>query len=234
MKREVVCFCEHRFDTDPPEEVDLARSPELEEAILMGSFMTAKCPRCGRLLKPEYPTRVRDTGRGIDLFLIPEEDRRDFLHGILPYSTGGAARVVIGYAELVEGLQMARCGLDGRAVEVVKYYLLHRALQDYESADRETLDPVVGGRLAVLFVRPEGEALVFHVHGLKDDEVAVVKVPRARYEQVLAQLERKLREEPFDRLLQPPYVSINNLYRSAGLPAQGPSGPEGDGGEGGA
>ena len=133
MKREIVCFCEHRFDADPPEEVDLARSPELEEAILAGSFMTAKCPRCGRLLKPEHPVRVRDAGRGIDLFMIPEEDRREYLHGASPPgSGGGAARVVIGYAELLEALQAVRCGLDARALEVVKYYLLNRALQEVE------------------------------------------------------------------------------------------------------
>ena len=51
--------------------------------------------------------------------------------------------------------------------------------------------------------------------------MAVVRLPRARYGQVLAQLEGKLREEPFDRILQPPYISINNLYRGAGLPERG-------------
>ncbi len=209
MKREIVCFCEHRFETDPPDEVDLARSPEMEEAIVMGSFMATKCPRCGRLLKPEYPARVRDDARGIDLFLVPEEDRRDYLRGALPYPTGGSARLVIGYAELVERLQIARCGLDERAIEVVKYYLLRRALQESDADDR-------AARTAVLFARQEGEALVFHVHGLKADEVAVVRVPRAKYEQVLVGLEKRLHEEPFDRLLQPPYVSINNLYRSGG------------------
>ncbi len=204
MKRQMVCFCEHRFEADLIDEVDLQRDPQMEEAILAGGFLATKCPRCGRLLKPECPLRVRDAGRGIDLFMVPEEDRREYLRGVLPYSTRGAQRVVIGFAELVEKLQEARAGLDERAVEVLKYYLLNRALEAYETADRVT----------VLLNRQEGETLVFHLHGLKQEEVAVVRIPRQKHDQALAGLESRLREEPFDRLLKPPYVSINNLYRA--------------------
>ena len=47
MKRKVVCYCDRDFEVDLPDQVEL--NPEMEEAILKGSFMSTKCPHCGKL-----------------------------------------------------------------------------------------------------------------------------------------------------------------------------------------
>jgi hypothetical protein len=231
MRKQVACICDHRFEVEFPGQVDLSRSPEMEEAILKGSFLTTKCPKCGKLFSVEVPVRLQDAGRQLDLFLIPEEDRREYLAGTLPYPVENARRVVIGYEEMVEKLLLHRDGLDDRCVELIKYHLLKRALQEYEEP-ADTVRVLFAGKTMEAAARDEvargdtvhdeanarsgahpGTALTFHLHGLRKDEVAVVRVPQQKYDQVLAGVEQKLREAPFDRLLAPPYVSINNLYR---------------------
>ena len=52
MKRRIVCFCEHSFDADVPDSVDLGKQPEVEQAILSGEFLSIRCPSCGKVLKP--------------------------------------------------------------------------------------------------------------------------------------------------------------------------------------
>ena len=44
--REIVCFCEHRFEAEVPERVDLAEDPAIEEQILGGEFLSVRCPSC--------------------------------------------------------------------------------------------------------------------------------------------------------------------------------------------
>jgi len=126
--RQIVCFCEHSFQTDVPERVDLAESPEVEEQILSGEFLSVRCPACGKLLKPEFPVFVRHEGGTI--LLVPELDRAAFCRGRLPYGLEDATRGAIGYEELAEKFLIKRAGLDDRVVELIKYYLLRKLLDD--------------------------------------------------------------------------------------------------------
>ena len=203
MKRQLVCFCEHAFEAEVPEVVDLGAEPEIEEAIVEGEFLTIRCPGCGKLLKPEYPVRVEGSAGGLSYFLIPELERGTFLRGASQYDLKGAARVVIGYDELAEKIRIKRQGFDDRVIELVKYYLLNKVLEGYEG-ERE---------VRILFSRREGETLVFHAMGLKEDEVGVLRVPVGTVEKAAGQLEERQSREPYATILRGPYVSVNTLYR---------------------
>ncbi len=199
MKRKLVCFCEHEFESEVADSVDLEKQPEARRAILDGDFQTIQCPGCGKALKPEFPVMVREPGR--TLFFVPELDRSAYYRGKLPYPVGEVDRVAIGYDELVEKLRIEEAGLDDRVVEVLKYYLLQKVLEHYEGE----------AEVRLLFSGLEPEGLVFHLHGLRDKEVGVLKVSRQMADKAAQQLKEKLREEPFDQILAGPYVSVNKL-----------------------
>jgi hypothetical protein len=202
MKRRIVCFCEHGFDAEVPDFVDLGMQPEVEQAIIDGEFLSIRCPNCGKVLKPEFPVMIEDPQAENTIFFIPELDRSAFFRGSLAYSLREANRVAIGYEELVEKFLLKRYNLDDRVVEIVKYYLLSKIMED-EGEDKE---------LRILFSRQEGDTVLFNVLGLKKDEVGILKVPAATLAKIASQLEEKKHQEPFSEVLKAPYISINNLF----------------------
>lgn len=202
MKRKVVCYCDRDFEVDFPDQVEL--NPEMEEAILKGSFMSTKCPHCGKLLKPEFPVNVKNPERGIDIIMIPEADRDAFYDNSYSCSIKEGQSVVIGHRELIEQLLAIKSALDIRAVEIVKYYLLKKALDDYDSEER----------LSIILAGKERDMLVFHIFGLKTDQLGIVRVAFEKYQRIVQELDARLKEEPFDVFLVPPYVSINKFFSS--------------------
>jgi len=205
MKRKVICYCDRDFQVDLPDQVEL--NPEMEEAILKGSFMITKCPHCGKLLKPEFPVRVKNRERGIDILMVPEQDRNAFYDNSLPYSIKRGRSVVIGHRELIEQLLVIKSALDIRAVEIVKFYLLKKALNDCNSEER----------LSIIFTGKEQDMLVFHIIGLKRDQLGIVYVALEKYQRIVQELDVRVQEEPFNVLLAPPYVSINKFFSSDSL-----------------
>ena len=201
MKRRIVCFCEHGFDADIPDSINLAEDPEAEQAILSGEFLSIRCPNCGKVLKPEFPVLIEDPQAENSIFFVPELDRAAYFRGSLAYSLREANRVAIGYEELVEKFLLKQYDLDDRVMEIVKYYLLSKVMED-ETGDKE---------LRILFSRQEGDMVLFNVLGLKEAEVGILKVPMATVEKIASQLEEKKRQEPFSEILKAPYISINNL-----------------------
>ncbi len=193
--RKIPCYCDNLVEIEVPEEADLSSDPGLADRIIEGRFLSATCPKCGKILKPEFPVRVVDSAKGWELFLVPELDRGPFLLGKSGYSLRDPARgrAVIGYPELAEKLAILRSGLDDRVVELIKFYLSEKAgdAPDLEIYFKE---------------RSEGR-LVFHLLGLKAEEVGISRLPEELYEKMARELPARMAEEPFSELLRPPYVS---------------------------
>ena len=202
MKQRIVCFCEHGFDADVPDSVDLAAEPETEEAIVRGEFLNIRCPNCGKVLKPEFPVYIEDPQAENTIFFIPELDRNAYFRASLAYSLREANRVAIGYEELVEKFLLKRYNLDDRVVEIVKYYLLSKIVS--EGAHE--------GEIRILFAKIQDDTVFFNVLGFKENEVGILKVPVQTVNKVAAQLEEKKQQEPFSEILKAPYVSINKLF----------------------
>ncbi len=191
-------MCGHTFESDFPEELDIAESPGLLEEIIKGSFLTVNCEKCDTCLRPEFPLRITGfsdaKGGYSDVMFIPELERDSFLLGKRDY-TGG--RVVIGRPELMEKASVYHSSLDDRALEILKYLLLEKM---------ESRDDV-----KIYYFETEAEEIRFQIFGLKQDEVGITKIPMDLYRRVEADIPKRLKEEPFREILMPPYVSVSKI-----------------------
>lgn len=195
-RRTIPCYCEYNVEIDVPDEVDLSTRPSIRDEIVAGNFLSALCPNCGKLLKPEFAVRIIDSSRNMEILLVPELERSAFLLGKSQYRLRDAVsgRVAIGYPELVEKLLVFEAGLDDRVVELIKFYLAQKTDGSQN--------------LQIYFREKAGDRIVFHLFGLKADEVGVSRVPFSLYEKLQKELPERLQESPYDAMLAPPYVSF--------------------------
>lgn len=201
--KEITCNCEKVFQADIPGEIDLGKSPDIIASILDGSFLNVTCPSCHTVLKPEFPVRIFDKKRHWDIHLVPELARNEFLKGMKSAAFDKKERYVIGYPELVEKVKCLSDDLDDRVIEYLKYHIFSKVLEKTENDENEII---------LYYNGKKGDELIFHIRGLKPDEVAVFKMPQSLYTKALADIEQKMAEEPFSEFLIPPYVSLNRLY----------------------
>jgi hypothetical protein len=195
----ITCMCEHSFDADFPDEVDLDREPQWLAQILSGDLFKLTCPKCGKVLKPEFPLRLSSVERKLDLFLIPETERTSFYRG--DYKVPAGASCVIGFPELLDRVKVLRDGLDVRAIEIMKYVYLSKAEESNQEAD-----------ISVCYFGKESGALCFHIYGLSaDGKIAVIKAPLANYESLLQALPAQAASDPYKTIVQPPYVSVRRF-----------------------
>ena len=195
-KHTIVCFCENSIEISVPEKINLEENPDVEGNIIEGTFLTYTCSFCGKELKPELPVHIADYSRNIDLYFIPEHERAAYLTGKKQFPPH--KRVVIGYPELVEKIKLYRWDLDDRIIEIIKFYLLEKA----------------GGspEIKVYLEAFEEDQLVFHLHGVKEDEIGIVPIPLSFYKKTEDQFAEIESDEQFSELLHPPYISIHKIY----------------------
>jgi hypothetical protein len=210
MRRKIPCFCENTFVADVPEEINLDADPHYIEDIVAGNFLNFTCSSCGKRLKPEFPLTVRWQSKNAVLEVLPELDRGEFYRRAknekADKKTGEKSaeksETVIGYPELSERVAVLRDGFLPDAVEAIKHYLFIKADESYPESD-----------ISIWYQGKDDAALVFHLHGVKKDEVAVMKAPLAIYEKTLADFERNPKAEPFSLLRFKGYCSIQNELR---------------------
>jgi hypothetical protein len=205
VKKTIACFCENTFEADIPDSVDLAAEPAVINQVLSGDFMALTCPLCGKRLTPEFPCLFVDAPGERDIFFVPELDRIAYLRGRLEYDVGDPWRVAIGFPELVEKLRVITKGLDDRVIEIMKYYLATRTSHS-ESGKTEQQ-----GEMGILFNEEESDALVFHVTGLRKDEIGVARLRRDIYRKIEADIEKRVLDAPFKEFCDPPYVSLKRI-----------------------
>ena len=216
MKKEIECMCEHKFEIELPDSIDLKADPHYLNEINNGTFQTHTCPECGNNLKPEFPLLVKHTPGNHNIFMVPEPYRLTFLRG--KYDTKQADRVVIGYPELVEKLQIFSDNLKDDTIEIIKYHLFKKA---EESQGDETLDTdentdnsfknLGNSGISIYFHGYKDDNLTFHVHGLRKNEIGVTSISSSLYRDINDNMEIRYSDEMFVRMLKPPYVSINSL-----------------------
>ncbi len=202
--RKITCNCEQTFSVEIPDTVDLDINPALIDDIASGSFLSCVCPTCGSVLHTDLMTRVDWPSRKVSITLIPEIDRLAYVSGNL--KEGKGTSVVIGYAELADRVATIRAGLDPIACETIKYHL---ALKAQEAA--------AGSKTAIYFERvTDSLEIVFHIHGLKKDEVAVMTVPRSVYDSVLSDVRANPSDDTYAALLNGDYLSYQNILIEEG------------------
>jgi hypothetical protein len=213
VKRKIPCPCDNTFTVEVPESIDLDAQPEYLDKILEGSFMNFICSSCGKKHKPEFPITLLWPSHGYAFEVLPEGERYAFYRRKKERKTEGAAmETIIGYPELADRLTVIRDGLLPIAVEALKYYILLRAEETGK-----------GEEISVWYQNRSSDHLEFHIHGLREGEVAVIRVPLAVYEKTVADFKSHPKGELVSSLHSGTYISVQNMM-SPVLPGQFPSG----------
>ncbi|MDR2631767.1 MAG: CpXC domain-containing protein [Spirochaetaceae bacterium] len=199
MKHTIPCFCDNTFSVEVPDEIDLDVEEEYINKIMDGSFMNFFCTTCGKKHKPEFPITVLWPSRNLRLEVIPELDRGEFYRR----KKGQELKeTVIGYPELSDRIAVYRDRLEPAVIEALKYYLLLRAEETNPDAE-----------ISIWYQHKEPEALEFHIHGLKTDEIAVTHLPLDLYEKTNRDYKTNPRGELFSSLRWRTYLSVQNMMR---------------------
>ncbi|MDR2701848.1 MAG: CpXC domain-containing protein [Spirochaetaceae bacterium] len=201
MQHKIPCYCDNTFIVDVPEEINLDTDPQYVEDILAGNFMNFTCTSCGKRHKPEFPLTVKWQGKGLTLEVLPELDRGEFYRRKEDKSKN-SRETVISYPELAERIAMVKEGLTVEAVESIKYYLYVKADESYPEEN-----------LIVWYHSKTENGLEFHIHGIKKNEVAVMRIPHALYEKTLTDFKATPKADPFPSLRVKSYCSIQNILR---------------------
>jgi len=201
MRHKIPCFCDNTFVVDAPEEINLDTDPQLIEDILAGNFMNYTCTSCGKRHKPEFNLTVRWPGKNLVLEVLPELSRGEFYRR-KQEKNQEPRETVISYPELSERISMLKDELVTEAVEALKYYLFLKADESYPEEE-----------ISVWYHTKAENNLEFHIHGIKANEVAVMRIPLALYEKTLEDYRANSNAEPFPSLRVKSYCSIQNVLR---------------------
>ena len=209
MTKKIPCLCDSSFDAEIPTEIDLDANPAFIDEILSGAFLNFSCPNCGKKHKPEFALKVLWPSKKIWFDVFVELDRGEFYRRKkeAPNSGPMSKETIIGYPELAERLQVYLDGLEPEAVEAIKYFLYLKAEETYPDVEMDIWYSGFAGE----------KSLEFHIHGIKKDEVAVMKVPFSLYEKNREDFRKNPKAEIFGALRVRSYLSVKNMMRPEGL-----------------
>ena len=208
MKQKITCLCDNSFDVDIPEEIDLDQNPVYMDEIQDGSFLNFICPSCKKKHKPEFPVTVLWPSKNLKLEVLPELDRGEFYRrkespaDKSPYTL----ETIIGYPEMAERLAVIQDGYEPTPVEAIKYQLGLKAEEQYPDNEME-----------IWYYSSDSDSLEFHIHGIKANQVAVMKIPLSLYKKTLADYKEHPKKEIFTVLRAGNYLSYKNTMRPEGL-----------------
>lgn len=197
--RKLTCHCEHEFSADIPESVNLDEHPEVVGKIASGSFLTCTCPSCNSILHLDIRTRVEWPSKNAVVVLVPEIERLSLESG--QTEREGNESFVVGYAELADRIAVLDAGLDPLAVEFLKYRLLEKSRE----ANPDLMPLLYFERLT------DNKDLEFHIHGIRDGEVAVTSVPNRVYSMIRDEIATNPDRDDCLALVNGGYISVRNI-----------------------
>ena len=204
MIRKISCICDNAFSAEVPERIDLDAEPQILREILEGSFMNFTCASCGKLHKPEFPITILWPGKNLILEVLPETERTAFYRR--KPDKGQRGETLIGYPEMAERLLVVQDDLEAPAVEALKYYLILKAQENNPE-----------GEIRVWYRGKDRDSLEFHIQGIREDSIAVMKIPGELYEKTLRDYKRNPKAELYLSLRFSNYCSIMNMMRPGAL-----------------
>ena len=211
MKRKIPCFCDNSFEVEIPDEIDLDKNKEYFDEIQNGSFLNFSCASCGKILKPEFPIAIIWPSKKLRFEVFPELDRGYFYRKKKQSAAKSSLKTetIIGYPELADRLAVIRDGFDPVPMEAIKYMLQLKAEDQYP--DSEPNIWYFGS------VKGSDGSIEFHIHGIKNNEVAVMKIPYSLYEKTMEDYQSNPKKEIFSILRVQNYLSIKNTMRHEAL-----------------
>lgn len=213
--QKITCKCDYSFDIEHERVIDLDAQPALTDEIINGTFLSYLCPACNSKVNVELETECIWKSKNTVLLFVPEKKRMEclgFCAGAVRVDAESNKKIktepvkkgqtpVIGYPEFADRVAVLDAGLEPEIIEAVKFFILDGGKE------------VEGKHIQVLFEKLiEHAYLRFHIHGLKEDEVAVMHVPISLYEAVSDDRKDGRRKEVFDALYLGPYLSYKNIH----------------------
>jgi len=221
MKRKITCFCDNTFDVDIPEEINLDSASNYLEEISKGSFLNYTCPGCGKKHKPEFPLIIHWPSKKICFEVFPELERGEFYRRKKPPVSKNPypMETLIGYPEMADRLAVIRDGYEPAPVEAIKYFLQLKAEEQYPDDELEVWyystnqdDSETSGSKGT-GSSGDQSSLEFHIHGIRQNEVAVMKVPISLYKKSLEDFKKHPKNEIYSALRVRSYLSVKNTMR---------------------
>jgi len=168
--QKITCKCDCSFDVEYEKTIDLDARSAVTEEIKKGAFLSFTCPSCRSKVNIELETEFVWKSKKTTLLFVPEKKRMEclaFCAGAVRINAENNKKVkteflkkgqtpVIGYPELADRIAVLDSGLDPEIIEAVKFFLLDNGKD------------IKGKRIQILFEKLEGEAIEFHVHGLRE------------------------------------------------------------------
>jgi hypothetical protein len=204
MEQKIPCFCDNTFTVDIPDKIDLDTNAEYIDQIINGTFLNFICPGCGKKHKPEFAISITWPKKNVRFEVFPELDRGGFYRQKKENPDKGplTKETIIGYPELSDRIMVYHDGLEPAAIEAVKYFLYLKAEESYPDNDIE-----------IWYASSSPETLEFHIHGIKQDEIAVMKVPFSLYQKTMDDYKKHPKDEIFTALRVRSYLSVKNTMR---------------------
>jgi len=209
MKRKIPCFCDNIFEVEIPDEINLDSDPKYLDEVFNGTFLNFTCPGCGKKHKPEFPLSILWPSKNLCFELLPELDRGEFYRRKAAPGKSDSSNVetIIGYPEIADRLAVIRDGFEPVPVEAIKYHLYIKAEEQFPENEIE-----------IWYYSAKTEApdgfLEFHIHGIRENEVAVTKIPLSLYQKTLDDYKKNPKSEIFSILRVNTYLSVKNTMRS--------------------
>jgi len=210
MKRKIPCFCDSSFDIEAPEEIDLDSNSAYLDEILNGTFLNFICQSCGKKHKPEFPLSVLWPSKKLRFEVFPELERGEFYRRKKAPEEKGSYNLetIIGYPELADRLAIIRDGFEPAPVEAIKYFLHLKAEEQYPE---EEMDIWYAGSASA--DGSKDGTIEFHIHGIRKNEVAVMKIPLSLYQKTHDDYKNHPKNELFSSLRVRTYLSVKNTMR---------------------
>jgi hypothetical protein len=203
-------LCDNYFEVEVPAEIDLDNDKAYLDEIENGVFFNYICPSCGKKHKPEFPLVILWPSKNLRLEVLPELDRGEFYRGEKQpaQKEPDPAETIIGYPEMADRLAVIRDGFDPVPVEAIKYFLQLKAEEQYPNDEIDIWYCGLSGNEI---------SLEFHIHGIREKEVAVMKVPHSLYQKTLDDYKTNPKKELFSALRVRSYLSVKNTMRHEAL-----------------
>jgi len=212
--QKITCKCDCSFDVEYEKTIDLDVQTAVKEKIKNGSFLSFVCPSCGSKVNIELETEFVWKSKKTTLLFVPEKKRMEclaFCAGAVRIDAENNKKIkteflkkgqtpVIGYPELADRIAVLDADLDPEIVEAGKVFFLGKGKN------------IKGKHIQILFEKLEGDTIEFHLHGLREKEVAVMRVPLSLYRSVETDHKKGKQKEVFKALWLGPYLSYKNIH----------------------
>ena len=198
MKQNINCPCGNNLTVEYEEEIDLDSDPQKLDAILNGSFMSYDCSACNKKHKTEYKIMIIWNSKKLKMEVLPEMERGEFYRKKENFDH----EIIISFPEMADRLAVIKDDLEPVVIETLKSYLYAKAEENYPDKDVD-----------VWYYCKGDEGIEFHIDGIRNNEVAVMRIPLELYNKTLEDYRKQPKGESFASLRVRNYLSVQNILR---------------------